>query len=104
VQGTHDAVAKLLAWPEFVLVIALARVAGTALRARGLPALPILLVVKVCFLLAFFVFAVSFGPFPDLMRRQRCSPASPASPAWRSRMRRSAFTSPVFHRKTGAAD
>jgi uncharacterized membrane protein YoaK (UPF0700 family) len=24
-----------------------------------------LLVVKVCFLLAFFVFAVSFGPFPD---------------------------------------
>jgi uncharacterized membrane protein YoaK (UPF0700 family) len=65
VLGTHGVVAKLLALPEFVLVIALARVAGTALRARGLPTLPILLVVKVCFLLAFFVLAVSFGPFPD---------------------------------------
>jgi uncharacterized membrane protein YoaK (UPF0700 family) len=65
VLGTHGVVAKLLALPEFVLVIALARVAGTALRARGLPTLPILLVVKVCFLLALFVLAVSFGPFPD---------------------------------------
>jgi uncharacterized membrane protein YoaK (UPF0700 family) len=65
VLGTHGVVAKLLALPEFVLVIVLARVAATALRARGLPTLPILLVVKVCFLLAFFVFAVWFGPFPD---------------------------------------
>jgi uncharacterized membrane protein YoaK (UPF0700 family) len=65
VLGTHGVVAKLLALPEFVLVIALARVAGTALRARGVPPLRILLVVKVCFLLAFFAFAVSFGPFPD---------------------------------------
>jgi uncharacterized membrane protein YoaK (UPF0700 family) len=65
VLGTHGVVAKLLALPEFVLVVALARVAGAALRARGLPALPILLVAKVCFLLAFFVLAVVFGPFPD---------------------------------------
>jgi uncharacterized membrane protein YoaK (UPF0700 family) len=65
VLGTHGVVAKLIALPEFVLVVALARIAGTALRAKGKSALPILLVAKVCFLLAFFVLAVSFGPFPD---------------------------------------
>jgi len=65
VLGTHGVIAKLIALPEFIVVVALARVAGSALRARALPALPILLVAKVCFLLAFFVLAVSFGPFPD---------------------------------------
>jgi len=65
VLGTHGIVAKLLALPEFVLVVALARVGGSALRAAGFQALPILLVAKVCFLLAFFVLAVAFGPFPD---------------------------------------
>jgi uncharacterized membrane protein YoaK (UPF0700 family) len=65
VMGTHGVVAKLLALPEFAMVVAFARVAGSAMRARGLPALPILLVAKVCFLLAFFVLAVAFGPFPD---------------------------------------
>jgi uncharacterized membrane protein YoaK (UPF0700 family) len=65
VMGTHGVEAKLLALPEFVLVVALARVAGSRLRARQLPALTILLVVKVCFLLAFFVLAVALGPFPD---------------------------------------
>jgi uncharacterized membrane protein YoaK (UPF0700 family) len=65
VLGTHGVVAKLLALPEFVLIVALARVAGRALRAAKLPALPILLVTKVCFLLAFFILAVAFGPFPD---------------------------------------
>jgi uncharacterized membrane protein YoaK (UPF0700 family) len=65
VMGAHGIIAKLLALPEFVIVVALARVAGSAMRARGLPALPILLAAKVCFLLAFFVLAVAFGPFPD---------------------------------------
>jgi uncharacterized membrane protein YoaK (UPF0700 family) len=65
VMGTHGVIAKLLALPEFVIVVALARVAGAAFRARGLPALRILLVAKVCFLLAFFVLAVALGPFPD---------------------------------------
>jgi uncharacterized membrane protein YoaK (UPF0700 family) len=65
VMGTHGVIAKLLALPEFVVVVALARIAGSAMRARGLPALPTLLTVKVCFLLAFFVLAVVFGPFPD---------------------------------------
>jgi uncharacterized membrane protein YoaK (UPF0700 family) len=65
VMGTHGVIAKLLALPEFALVVALARVAGTALRGAGLPAMPILLVAKVCFLLAFFVLAVALGPFAD---------------------------------------
>jgi uncharacterized membrane protein YoaK (UPF0700 family) len=65
VLGTHGAIAKLLALPEFVLLVALARIGGTALRAAGLPALPVLLAVKVCFLLAFFILAVALGPFPD---------------------------------------
>lgn len=62
VMGTHGVIAKLIALPEFIIVVALARVAGSAMRAR---ALPVLLVVKVCFLLAFFLLAVALGPFPD---------------------------------------
>ncbi len=65
VLGTHGVIAKLIALPEFIIVVALGRVVGSALRARALPALPILLVAKVCFLLAFFVLAVTLGPFPD---------------------------------------
>lgn len=65
VMGTHGVIAKLIALPEFIIIVALARVAGSALRARALPALPILLVAKVFFLLAFFVLAVALGPFPD---------------------------------------
>jgi len=65
VFGTHGVIAKLLALPEFILVIALARLAGAALAARGLPALRLLLVGKVVLLLVFFVLAVTLGPFPD---------------------------------------
>jgi uncharacterized membrane protein YoaK (UPF0700 family) len=65
VMGTHGVIVKLLALPEFVIIVALACIAGSALRARGLPPLPILLMAKVCFLLAFFVLAVVLGPFPD---------------------------------------
>ena len=65
VFGTHGIIAKLLALPEFILVIALARLMGAALAARGLPALRLLLVGKVMLLLAFFVLAVTLGPFPD---------------------------------------
>jgi uncharacterized membrane protein YoaK (UPF0700 family) len=64
-SGTHGVIAKLLALPEFILIVALARIAGGALRARQLPARRILLVAKVIFLLAFFVLAVKLGPFPD---------------------------------------
>lgn len=65
VFGTHGVIAKVLALPEFVLVVALARLTGSALRARGGDALRVLLVIKLICLLAFFVLAVRFGPFPD---------------------------------------
>jgi uncharacterized membrane protein YoaK (UPF0700 family) len=65
VMGTHGIIGKMLALPEFILVIALARVAGAALRARHLPALRILLIGKVLLLVAFFALAVGYGPFPD---------------------------------------
>jgi uncharacterized membrane protein YoaK (UPF0700 family) len=63
--GTKGIIIKLVALPEFVLVIALARLAGRAMTARGWPTLRILLSVKVLLLLAFFLFAVHFGPFHD---------------------------------------
>jgi uncharacterized membrane protein YoaK (UPF0700 family) len=65
VFGTHGVIAKLLALPEFVIVVALTRVAGAALAARGWPELRILLGAKVVLLLAFFVLAVTLGPFAD---------------------------------------
>src|ERR1700759_3777013 len=64
-SGTHGVVAKLLALPEFVIVIAATRLLGAALRARDLPARRVLLVAKVLCLFAFFALAVGFGPFPD---------------------------------------
>jgi uncharacterized membrane protein YoaK (UPF0700 family) len=63
--GTQGILSKLLALPEFVLVIALVRIAETALRLRDLPALKALLVIKVVFLFAFFLLAVTLGPFDD---------------------------------------
>jgi len=65
VHGSEGIVGKVLALPEFILIIALARLTGTALRAHKLPAMQILLGVKVALLLAFFVLAVRYGPFPD---------------------------------------
>jgi uncharacterized membrane protein YoaK (UPF0700 family) len=65
VFGTHGVIAKLLALPEFIAVVALARLFGAALRSKGMDALRLLLVGKVLFLLAFFVLGVTLGPFPD---------------------------------------
>jgi uncharacterized membrane protein YoaK (UPF0700 family) len=65
VFGHHGIIGKILALPEFILVIALARLAGAALRARHAPVLRTFLIVEVGLLLAFFVLAVAFGPFPD---------------------------------------
>jgi uncharacterized membrane protein YoaK (UPF0700 family) len=63
--GTKGILIKLLALPEFIAVIALARLGGRAMTARGWPTLRILLGVKVLFLLAFFALAMHFGPFHD---------------------------------------
>jgi uncharacterized membrane protein YoaK (UPF0700 family) len=65
VLGTHGIIGKILALPEFILVIALARIAGAALRARSRPALRPLLIGKVVLLFVFFALAVGYGPFPD---------------------------------------
>jgi uncharacterized membrane protein YoaK (UPF0700 family) len=65
VLGTHGVIAKLLALPEFVLVVALVRLAATALTARRWPAVRLLLIAKVVLLVAFFVLAVTLGPFVD---------------------------------------
>lgn len=65
VLGTHGAIAKLLALPEFVLVVALVSIAADLLARRQWPAVPLLLAGKVLLLVAFFVLAVTLGPFPD---------------------------------------
>lgn len=65
IEGSHGIVGKLLALPEFVLVVALARIAGNGLRRRGKPVLPALLIVKLLLLAAFFAMAVTFGPFAN---------------------------------------
>jgi uncharacterized membrane protein YoaK (UPF0700 family) len=65
VFGTHGIIGKVLALPEFIVVVALTRWLGTLLIARDLPALRLLLGAKVLFLLAFFVLGVALGPFPD---------------------------------------
>lgn len=49
----------------FIAVVALARLAGAGLRARGMPALPVLLAAKVALLFCFFALAVAFGPFAN---------------------------------------
>ena len=65
VQGGHGIIGKILALPEFVGVIALARLIGTVQRAHGLPAMTPLVIAKVALLVMFFALAVSCGPFPD---------------------------------------
>jgi uncharacterized membrane protein YoaK (UPF0700 family) len=65
VLGSHGILNKILALPEFIAVIALARLAGGAMRRRDWPVLRIMLSTEVVLLAAFFVFAVAFGPFAD---------------------------------------
>jgi uncharacterized membrane protein YoaK (UPF0700 family) len=65
VLSSHGIIGKILALPTFILVVALARLAGAALRRRQAPVMRILLGAEVALLLAFFVLAVSFGPFAN---------------------------------------
>ena len=65
VTGSHGIIGKLIALPEFVLVVALARLAGGALRARGKAVQRPLFAAKVVLLAAFFALAVGYGPFSD---------------------------------------
>ena len=65
VLGTSGVIAKLSALPVFCLVVALTRLASRGLFVRGLPALRLLLGVKLLLLTLGAVMAVHFGPFAD---------------------------------------
>jgi uncharacterized membrane protein YoaK (UPF0700 family) len=65
VFGTHGVIAKLVALPEFILVVVVARVLGGVFRRNGLDALWLLLGLEALLLTGFFVSAVMLGPFPD---------------------------------------
>jgi len=65
VFGTRGVIAKVLALPEFIAVVALTSLAGAALAGRRGAVLRPLLAGEVALLIAFFALAVGFGPFPD---------------------------------------
>ncbi len=65
VLGSHGIIRKIAALPVIIVVIALARLAGAALRKRNRPVLRILLAGEMTLLVAFFLLAVIFGPFED---------------------------------------
>jgi uncharacterized membrane protein YoaK (UPF0700 family) len=65
VLGTTGALAKLMALPTFCVVVVLARLAGSALRARGRPPLVPLLSVNLGLLSLAFALAVGLGPFSN---------------------------------------
>src|SRR5215813_5901579 len=65
VLGTSGAIAKLLALPVFCVVVIASRLLSSALLARGLPALRVLLAGKLALLIAGAVLAIRFGPFAD---------------------------------------
>src|SRR5271170_3415895 len=65
VLGTSGAIAKLSALPMFCLFVVLTRLASRGLFGRGLPALRILLAVKLLLLTLGAAMAVRFGPFTN---------------------------------------
>lgn len=65
VYGAHGTIGKILALPEFIAVVALARLAGATLTARGKATLTILLGVEAVLLAIFLGLGVVYGPFPN---------------------------------------
>lgn len=65
VFGHHGIINKVLALPAFVLVVALARLAGSAMRRRDWPVLRVLLIAEVTLLAGFAALTIGHGPFPD---------------------------------------
>jgi uncharacterized membrane protein YoaK (UPF0700 family) len=63
--GTSGVFAKLLALPVFCVVVIVARLFGTLLANRAIPAFEIMLGLKVLLLTAGAVLAIHFGPFHD---------------------------------------
>jgi len=62
VYGPHGTIGKILALPEFIGAVAVARLVGAALTARGLPTLTILLGVEAVFLAAFLALGADVVP------------------------------------------
>jgi uncharacterized membrane protein YoaK (UPF0700 family) len=65
VLGTSGAVAKLLALPVFCVVVIAIRLLSSALLRRKLPALKIILGLKVVLLIAGAILAIHLGPFKN---------------------------------------
>ena len=65
VLGTSGAIAKLLALPVFCVVVIAVRLLSSALLRRTLPALRIILSLKVILLIAGAILAIRLGPFPN---------------------------------------
>ncbi len=65
VLGSHGYLGKILALPEFVAVVALARLAGAGMRARKWPARDVLIGAELVLLAAFLVLGVRYGPFSN---------------------------------------
>jgi len=65
VFGTQGIIGKVLVLPEFVVIVALTRLAGLSLAARQKPVVRTLLSLDLIFLFGFFICAIFYGPFPD---------------------------------------
>jgi uncharacterized membrane protein YoaK (UPF0700 family) len=65
VLGTSGAIAKLLALPVFCAVVIASRLLSSALLRRELPALKIVLAVKLALLITAAALAIHFGPFAN---------------------------------------
>jgi uncharacterized membrane protein YoaK (UPF0700 family) len=65
VYGPHGTIGKILALPEFIGAVAVARLLGAALTAREMPTLTILLGIEAIFLAVFLALGAVYGPFPN---------------------------------------
>ena len=92
VYGPHGIIGKILALPEFIGVVAVARLVGAALTARGLPTLTILLGVEAVFLAAFLALGADTARFRTATSYRLLLPASPGSRPWRFKTQCSACT------------
>jgi uncharacterized membrane protein YoaK (UPF0700 family) len=99
VLGGHGILNKILALPEFIAVIALARLLGGVARRRSWPALRIMLTIEFVLLAAFFALAVIFGPFEDVDRPMALLTGFAGIAAMACRTRCSACTSQACRRR-----
>jgi uncharacterized membrane protein YoaK (UPF0700 family) len=98
VYGLHGNTGKILALPEFIGAVAVARLVGAALTARGMPTLTILLGVKAVFLA---VSSPSESPTAHFRTATSCRLsrlASPGSRPWHFKTQCSACTFRANHR------